>query len=84
MRFMMLLKTARDREEGVRPADAEMERYSRALAKAGVLLADGGPAGFWLVDVRSKEEALEWARRCPTVVPGEPEIEIRPCVEPDE
>jgi hypothetical protein len=34
-------------------------------------------AGFWLVQVRSKEEALEWARRCPNPMPGESEIEIR-------
>ncbi len=35
-------------------------------------------AGFWLIQVKSKEEAIEWARRCP--VPhdsGEGEIEIR-------
>jgi hypothetical protein len=41
-------------------------------------------AGFWLVQVRSKEEALEWARRCPNPMPGESEIEIRQCFEPDD
>jgi hypothetical protein len=35
-------------------------------------------AGFWLWQVRSKEEAIEWVKRCPNPMPGtEPEIEIR-------
>ena len=34
-------------------------------------------AGFWLVDVRSKEEAIEWVKRCPNPMPGESEIEVR-------
>ena len=36
-------------------------------------------AGFWLWDVKSKEEAIEWVKRCPHPMPGEEaEIEIRP------
>ena len=34
-------------------------------------------AGFWLWQVRSKEEAIEWVKRCPCPMPGESEIEIR-------
>ena len=35
-------------------------------------------AGFWLIRVKSKEEAIEWAKRCPNPHPGvESEIEIR-------
>lgn len=34
-------------------------------------------AGFWLWQVRSKEEAIEWVKRCPNPMPGESEIEIR-------
>jgi len=34
-------------------------------------------AGFWLWDVKSKEEAIEWLKRCPNPMPGESEIEIR-------
>jgi hypothetical protein len=41
-------------------------------------------AGFWLVQVRSKDEVLEWARRCPNPMPGGSEIEVRQCVEPDD
>src|ERR1700722_6135426 len=35
-------------------------------------------AGFWLWQVRSIEEALEWVKRCPNPMPGDSEIEIRP------
>ena len=34
-------------------------------------------AGFWLWQVSSKEEAIEWAKRCPPPHEGECEIEIR-------
>ena len=39
-------------------------------------------AGFWIWQVRSMEEAVEWARRCPDPMPGEDsELEIRPVFE---
>ena len=34
-------------------------------------------AGFWLWEVKSMEEAVEWVRRCPNPMEGESEIEIR-------
>ena len=34
-------------------------------------------AGFWIWQVKSKEEAIEWVKRCPNPMPGESEIEIR-------
>jgi hypothetical protein len=34
-------------------------------------------AGFWLLQVKSKEEAIEWIKRSPAPFEGEPEIEIR-------
>jgi hypothetical protein len=35
-------------------------------------------AGYWLWQVKSKEEAIEWVKRCPNPFPGaESEIEIR-------
>jgi len=34
-------------------------------------------AGFWLWQVKSKEEAIEWVKRCPNPLAGESEIEIR-------
>lgn len=38
-------------------------------------------AGFWLWQVRSMAEAIEWARRCPNPHPEDCEIEIRPVFE---
>src|SRR4051794_41879758 len=34
-------------------------------------------AGFWMFQVNSKEEAIEWVKRCPNPLEGEAEIEIR-------
>ena len=34
-------------------------------------------AGYWLWQVKSMEEAIEWVKRCPNPMPGESEIEIR-------
>jgi len=34
-------------------------------------------AGFWMFRVKSKEEAIEWAKRCPNPLQGDAEIEIR-------
>ncbi len=42
-------------------------------------------AGFWLWQVKSKEEAIEWVKRCPDPMPGtETEIEIRQVFESDD
>ena len=40
--------------------------------------------GFWLWQVRSMDEAIEWARRCPNPHPGESEMEIRPVFEAED
>lgn len=42
-------------------------------------------AGYWLWQVKSKEEAIEWVKRCPNPMPGtESEIEIRQVFEADD
>ena len=42
-------------------------------------------AGFWLFQCKSKEEAIEWVKRCPNPMPGtESEIEIRQVFESDD
>jgi hypothetical protein len=42
-------------------------------------------AGFWLWQVRSMEEAVDWVRRCPDPMPGEDSvIEIRPLFEAED
>ena len=117
MRFMIVVKTTKDKEAGAMPEEklmAAMADYHEELAKAGVLLdASGlqpsskgarvkfsgdkrtvidGPfaetkelvAGFWLWQVKSKEEAIEWVKRCPNPMPGESEIEIRQVFEAED
>ena len=41
-------------------------------------------AGFWIWQVKSMEEAVEWAKRCPNPMPGESDLEIRPVYELDD
>ena len=52
MRFMLL---------GI-PKKHETTDFADSLRTAGVLLEHGR---YWTIQVRSKEEAIEWARRCP-------------------
>jgi len=71
--------------EGLRPSSAGA-RVRFAGASREVL---DGPftetkelvAGYWLWQVRSMDEAIEWVRRCPNPMPGDSEIEIRPVFE---
>jgi hypothetical protein len=41
-------------------------------------------AGFWLVQVKSLEEAIEWVKRCPNPMESESDIEIRQVFEMDD
>jgi hypothetical protein len=41
-------------------------------------------AGFWILQVKSKEEAIEWVKRCPNPLDGETEIEIRQVFESED
>lgn len=42
-------------------------------------------AGYWIWQVRSMEEAVEWARRCPDPMPGEEAVlELRPLFEAED
>jgi hypothetical protein len=41
-------------------------------------------AGFWIFEVASLEEAIEWVKRCPNPTGGEGEIEIRQVFEADD
>ncbi len=72
--------------EGLHPTSKGVRaKYS----KQGVTLVDGPfteskelIAGFWIWQVRSREEALEWLRRCP-MLEGD-EIELRQVFEPSD
>jgi hypothetical protein len=41
-------------------------------------------AGFWLWKCKSREEAIEWVKRCPNPMPGDSEIEIRQVFEAED
>ena len=41
-------------------------------------------AGFWIWQVRSMDEAIEWAKRCPNPTGEESELEIRPIFEAED
>ena len=41
-------------------------------------------AGYWIWNVKSKQEAIEWVKRCPNPMKGESEIEIRQMFEAED
>ena len=41
-------------------------------------------AGFWLWQVKSIEEAVEWVKKCPNPMPEDSDIEIRPVFEAED
>jgi len=41
-------------------------------------------AGFWIWQVKSIDEAVEWVKRCPNPMPEDSEIEIRPFFEAED
>jgi hypothetical protein len=65
---------------------------TRVRLSAGKLTVTDGPfaetkeliAGFWLWQVKSKEEAIEWVKRCPNPMEGDSEIEIRQVFEAED
>ena len=75
--------------EGLHPSS----RGKRVRFSAGKKTVIDGPfgatnalvAGYWIWQVKSMEEAVEWLRRCPDPMPGEEsEIELRPIMEEEE
>ena len=63
---------------------AALTRMVRDLATAEDLAHDALVAGFWILQCRSKEEAIEWVKRCPNPMPEESEIEIRQIFEAED
>jgi len=75
--------------DGLRPSS----KGKRVRFSAGKRTVIDGPfaetkelvAGYWIWQVKSIEEAIEWVRRCPDPMPGEEsEIEIRPLFEAED
>lgn len=73
---------------GLKPSS----KGARVMLKDGKRTVVDGPfaevkeliAGFWVLDLKSKEEAIEWALRAPDPHEGEWTIEIRPFFEPED
>lgn len=71
--------------EGLKPSSAG----KRVLFSGKSRTVTDGPftetkelvAGFWIWNVQSMEEAVEWVKKCPNPMPGDSEIEIRPFYE---
>ncbi|MES2819669.1 MAG: YciI family protein [Pseudomonadota bacterium] len=71
--------------EGLHPT-AKGVRIQFSDADRSVSAGPFGPAGqqiagFWLFQVKSMDEAIDWVKRCPTPFQGQGEIEIRPVFE---
>jgi hypothetical protein len=75
--------------EGLHPSS----RGKRILFAGGKRSVVDGPfaetgevvAGFWIWKVKSMDEAVEWARRCPDPMPGEASVlELRPVFDADD
>ena len=83
------------RDSGYLLASQQLEAPEQARTvrvRAGTSRVIDGPfaetrelvAGFWLWQVRSMDEAIEWAKRCPNPMPGPSELEIRPLYEAED
>ncbi|HEV2773868.1 MAG TPA: YciI family protein [Thermoleophilaceae bacterium] len=74
--------------EGLQPsskgARAKFSGDSRTVVDGPFTEAKELIAGYWLIQVKSREEAIEWVKRCPNPLDGEAEIEIRQVFEAED
>jgi hypothetical protein len=74
--------------EGLHPsrkgARVRFSGSSRTVVDGPFVEAKELIAGFWVWRVRSLDEAIEWAKRCPNPTNGESELEIRPFFEAED
>ncbi|HVA15291.1 MAG TPA: YciI family protein [Stellaceae bacterium] len=73
--------------EGLHPtskgARVKFSGATRSVSQ-GPFDTQGLIAGFWIFEVKSKEDAIEWVKRCPNPFAGESEIEIRQVFAPED
>ncbi len=74
--------------DGLKPSSAgarvKFSGTSRTVVDGPFTEAKELVAGYWIWQVKSMDEALEWARRCPNPGPGESELELRPFYETED
>jgi hypothetical protein len=71
--------------EGLKPSSqgkrVAFDGPSRTLIEGPFAQTQELVAGFWIWEVKTMAEAVEWVKRCPNPMPGPSEIEIRPIYE---
>ena len=72
--------------DGLKPTSAGVrigfDGKNRSVKPGPFALDESTLAGFWIWEVKSMEEAVEWAKKCPNPMPGEEsDLEIRPFYE---
>jgi hypothetical protein len=72
-----VLLAAEGLEPSARGARVRFDGDAQAVVDGPFPESGEAIAGFWLIDVKSKEEAIEWVKRCPLPRAGQVEIEIR-------
>jgi len=74
--------------DGLKPSSAgarvKFSGKSRTVIDGPFAEAKELIAGYWVWQVRSMDEAIEWVKRCPNPMPGDSEIEIRPIFEDED
>ena len=74
--------------EGLHPSSRGVRvRFSgkeRTVIEGPFANANELVAGFWLWQVKSREEAIKWVKRCPNPMPQDSEIEIRQVFEAED
>ena len=67
---------------GLRPtSNGKRVRFSgseRTVVDGPFTPTEAQVAGYWIWEVKSMDEAVEWVKRCPNPMPGDSDIEIRP------
>ena len=95
MKFMVMVKATADSEAGVMQAGEGLQPSSKGarvrFSGKNRTVIDGPfaetkelVAGFWVIQAKSLEEAIEWIKRAPNPMPGESEIEIRQVFEAED
>ncbi|HKY95784.1 MAG TPA: YciI family protein [Kiloniellales bacterium] len=71
--------------EGLKPTSSGVritfDGQNRTARHGPFPLDESTLAGFWIWEVKSMDEAIAWAKRCPNPMPGPSQLEIRPFYE---